>query len=76
MQRSFGWPRNSPRIVTSPPDRYIQADLCVDDFRTIGLFDTVTALHVLGHFTEDEMYQVVANPLAGDRASLDLCCAL
>ena len=45
------------------PVRYIQADLLADDFSTIGLFDTVTALHVLEHFTEAQMYQVVANLL-------------
>ena len=44
--------------------RYHQADLRAPDFRTIGLFDTVTALHVLEHFTEEEMYLVLANLLS------------
>jgi len=43
--------------------RYLQADLLADDFSTIGRFDTVTALHVLEHFTEAEMYRVLANLL-------------
>ncbi|MFL5624862.1 MAG: methyltransferase domain-containing protein [Ktedonobacteraceae bacterium] len=43
--------------------RYIQADLRTADFSTIGMFDTVTALHVLEHFTEEEMYHVLANLL-------------
>lgn len=43
--------------------RYIQADLLATDFDTLGLYDTVTALHVLEHFTEEEMYHVLANLL-------------
>jgi SAM-dependent methyltransferase len=43
--------------------RYVQADLLTDDFSAIGLFDTVTALHVLEHFSEEEMYRVLANLL-------------
>jgi SAM-dependent methyltransferase len=42
---------------------YLQADLLATDFSTIGMFDTVTALHVLEHFTEAEMYRVLANLL-------------
>src|SRR5215469_11912601 len=33
--------------------RYVQADLLDDDLDTIGKFDTVTALHVLEHFSEE-----------------------
>ena len=43
--------------------RYIQFDLLAPSVRTIGMFDTVTALHVLEHFTEEEMYHVLANLL-------------
>ncbi len=43
--------------------RYLQADLLADDLSTIGRFDTVTALHVLEHFTEAEMYRVLENLL-------------
>jgi len=43
--------------------RYLQADLLADDFSALGMFDTVTALHVLEHFTEAEMYRVLANLL-------------
>src|SRR5258708_210166 len=42
---------------------YVQADLLADDFSAIGRFDTVTALHVLEHFSEPEMYRVLANLL-------------
>jgi SAM-dependent methyltransferase len=43
--------------------RYVQADLLADDFSAIGSFDTVTALHVLEHFSEPEMYRGLANLL-------------
>ncbi len=43
--------------------RFAQADLLADDFSTIGQFDTVTALHVLEHFSEQDMYQVLENLL-------------
>lgn len=43
---------------------FAQADLLSDDFRTLGHFDTVTALHVLEHLTEGEMYQALENLLA------------
>jgi SAM-dependent methyltransferase len=43
--------------------RYVQADLLADDFSAIGTFDTVTALHVLEHFTEEDMYRILANLL-------------
>ena len=43
--------------------RYLQADLLSEDMSALGCFDTVTALHVLEHFTEEEMYRVLANLL-------------
>ena len=43
--------------------QYLQADLLADDFTKIGQFDTVTALHVLEHFSEDDMYRVLTNLL-------------
>jgi len=43
--------------------QFVQADLLADNFSTIGQFDTVTALHVLEHFTEVEMYRVLTNLL-------------
>ena len=42
---------------------YVQADLLSEDFCAIGAFDTVTALHVLEHFTEEETYCVLTNLL-------------
>ena len=42
---------------------FSQADLLADDFSTLGYFDTVTVLHVLEHFTEVDMYRVLANLL-------------
>jgi cyclopropane fatty-acyl-phospholipid synthase-like methyltransferase len=42
---------------------FMQGDLLADDFSAIGLFDTVTALHVLEHFSEPDMYRVLANLL-------------
>jgi SAM-dependent methyltransferase len=52
----------SERHLTSV--RYVQADLLADDLSTLGRFHTVTALHVLEHFTEEEMYRVLANLLS------------
>ncbi|MFL5627521.1 MAG: class I SAM-dependent methyltransferase [Ktedonobacteraceae bacterium] len=43
--------------------QFLQADLLVDDLSTIGQFDLVTVLHVLEHFTEDDMYRVLTNLL-------------
>lgn len=40
-----------------------QVDLLSDDFCACGQFDTVLALHVLEHFTETQMYYVLANLL-------------
>ena len=39
--------------------QFVQADLLTDDIEKLGMFDTVTVLHVLEHFTEEEMYQVL-----------------
>ncbi len=43
--------------------QFAQADLLTDDFRNLGQFDTVTALHVLEHFSEQDMYRVLENLL-------------
>ena len=43
--------------------RFAQADLLASDFKEIGQFDTVTALHVLEHFSEQDMYRVLNNLL-------------
>ncbi len=43
---------------------FIQADLLAPDFAKLGRFDTVTALGVLEHFSEEDMYRVLANLLA------------
>jgi SAM-dependent methyltransferase len=43
--------------------RFTPADLLADDFTSIGRFATVTALHVLEHFSEADMYRVLANLL-------------
>ncbi len=42
---------------------FVQADLLADDFSKLGRFDTVTAIGVLEHFTEKDMYRVLANLL-------------
>lgn len=50
--------RNLPNV------RYVQADLLSEnDIRALGVFDTVTALHVLEHFSETDMYRVLSNLL-------------
>jgi len=42
---------------------FTQADLLADDFASLGVFDTVTALHILEHFGEPDMYRVLTNLL-------------
>lgn len=50
--------RNLPNV------RYVQTDLLSeDDVCALGQFDTVTALHVLEHFSEADMYGVLSNLL-------------
>jgi len=43
--------------------QFTQADLLSDDLSVLDSFDTVTALHVLEHFTESDMYRVLTNLL-------------
>jgi SAM-dependent methyltransferase len=43
--------------------QFIQADLLSDELTSFPSFDTVTALHVLEHFSEPAMYRVLANLL-------------
>lgn len=43
--------------------RYVQADVLADDFSAIGMFDTVTALHVLEHISERDLHRVLTNLL-------------
>jgi SAM-dependent methyltransferase len=43
---------------------FMQADLLAPDFAQLGQFDTVTALGVIEHFPEEDMYRVLANLLA------------
>lgn len=42
---------------------FTQTDLLADDFASLGVFDTVTALHMLEHFNESDMYRVLSNLL-------------
>lgn len=42
---------------------FAQVDLLTDAIGGMGQFDTVTLLHVLEHFTEEEMYRVLTNLL-------------
>ena len=47
-----------------PTVHYVQADLLSEnDICSLGLFDTTTALHVLEHFSEADMYVVLSNLL-------------
>ena len=55
-----------------PQVSYIQADLLADTFATLGRFDTVVALGVIEHFTEEEMHRVLRNLLAVTRHRLIL----
>ena len=43
--------------------QFVQADLLDKRFSQLGQFDTVVALGVLEHFTEQDMYQVLMNLL-------------
>ncbi len=42
---------------------FTQADLLAGDCASLGVFDTVTALHILEHFTESDMYRVLTHLL-------------
>jgi SAM-dependent methyltransferase len=46
-----------------PQVQFLQADLLSEHFETIGQFDTVTAIGVIEHFTEQEMDRVLHNLL-------------
>ena len=41
--------------------QFVQADLLADEISAMGPFDTVTVLHVLEHFPEEEMYRVLSH---------------
>lgn len=43
--------------------QFRKADILSTTFHEIGQFDTVTALHVIEHFTETEMYRALTNLL-------------
>ncbi len=51
---------------------FVQADLLAPDFPALGVFDTVTALGVIEHFSETDMYQVLTNLLAVTKRRLIL----
>jgi len=42
---------------------FVQADLLANNFEALGTFDTVTAIGVIEHFSESDMYRVLANLL-------------
>lgn len=42
---------------------FLQGDVLVDQFDSLGHFDTVVALHVLEHFSESDMYRALTNLL-------------
>lgn len=42
---------------------FLQADLLAYNFAELGQFDTVTAIGVLEHFPEEDMYRVLTNLL-------------
>lgn len=50
--------------------QYAQADLLDENISEFGSFDTVTALHVLEHFTETDMYRVLTSLLKVTRRRL------
>ena len=43
--------------------QFLQADVLAENFKALGYFDTVVALHLLEHFTEADMYQALVNLL-------------
>ncbi len=43
--------------------QFVQADLLDENVIKLGSFDTITMLHVLEHFTEGDMYNVLTNLL-------------
>jgi len=43
--------------------RFLQADLLADEVVALGRFETVSAIHILEHFADIEMYRVLTNLL-------------
>jgi len=43
--------------------QFVRANVLSDDFPRLGQFDTVVALHVLEHFSQEEMYRALSNLL-------------
>jgi SAM-dependent methyltransferase len=43
--------------------RFLQADLLADEVVALGRFETVSAIHVLEHFADKDMYRVLTNLL-------------
>ena len=43
--------------------RFLQADLLTDEVVALGRFETVSAIHILEHFADVEMYHVLTNLL-------------
>ena len=43
--------------------QFTQVDLLSDDLSSLGMIDTVAAVHILEHFTESDMYRVLLNLL-------------
>lgn len=50
--------------------QFLQANLLTDEFSWYGYFDTITLLHVLEHFSEDEMFVVLTSLLRITRRRL------
>ncbi|MFL5704074.1 MAG: methyltransferase domain-containing protein [Ktedonobacteraceae bacterium] len=64
VARAIAKERNLARV------QYAQADLLDENIGEFGSFDTVTALHVLEHFTERDMYRVLTSLLKVTRRRL------
>jgi SAM-dependent methyltransferase len=57
VARTIAQERHLPHV------HFKQADLLSDDLAAFPLFDTVTLLHVLEHFSEPPMYHILSNLL-------------
>ena len=49
---------------------FVQSDLLSPEFTEVGMFDTVTAIHLLEHFLENQVPQTLGNLLKVTRQRL------
>ena len=62
--------RNMASLAHIHDVEFIQSDLLSPEFTQLGHFDTVTAIHLIEHISEDQLHQALANLLAVTKRKL------